>query len=99
MGKTLKNGQFKRDFRKESRQGRENILSPVFIMQRRKSDMAQQLTRLMTISGVIYTELSPAEIRPYLQGGVKANVINGFEDAAGTIPIMIHVEAIEYIYL
>lgn len=57
------------------------------------------MTKLMLITGVVYTKLSPAEIRPYLQGGVKSNIIDGFEDEAGTKPIMIHVGAIEYIYL
>lgn len=57
------------------------------------------MTKLKTISGDIYTKLTPAEIRPYLQGGVKSNIIEGFEDLAGTIPIWIHVDAIEWIYL
>ena len=57
------------------------------------------MTKLMTISGVIYTKLTKEEIRPYLQGGVKSNVIEGFEDEQGTIPIWIHVDAIEWIYV
>lgn len=57
------------------------------------------MTKLHIIGGDIYTELSPAEVRSYLQGAAKGGTINGFEDAAGTIPIIIAVHAIEYIYV
>jgi len=57
------------------------------------------MTRLQLITGIVYTELTPGEIRTYLQGGVKAGTIPGFADEAGTQPILIAVHSIEYIYL
>ncbi|WCS68487.1 hypothetical protein Goe16_00730 [Bacillus phage vB_BsuM-Goe16] len=57
------------------------------------------MTKLMTITGPVYTEMSAAEVRSYLQRGSKAGTINGYEDEAKTVPILISVEAIEYIYM
>lgn len=57
------------------------------------------LTKLMLITGVVYTEMSEAEVRSYLQKGSKGGTIRGYEDAEMTKPILISVEAIEYIYL
>jgi hypothetical protein len=42
--------------------------------------------------------MSAAEIRSYLQGGAKGGTIPGYEDAGGTIRIIIAVHGIEYIY-
>lgn len=57
------------------------------------------MTKLMLITGVVYTELSPEEVRKYFQGGVKAGAIRGYEDEEKTKPIIIGVHAIEYIYV
>ncbi|WIT25798.1 hypothetical protein [Bacillus phage SPO1L1] len=57
------------------------------------------MTKLMLITGVVYTEMSAAEVRSYLQKGSKMGTINGYEDEAKTTPILISVEAIEYIYM
>ncbi|MOA59506.1 hypothetical protein D3C78_1841400 [compost metagenome] len=57
------------------------------------------LTKLMTISGPVYTDLLPHEVRSYMQGGVKANTISGFEKEDGTVPIIIAIDAIEWIYV
>ncbi|MNW28683.1 hypothetical protein D3C74_55140 [compost metagenome] len=56
------------------------------------------MTKLRILTGYVYTNLSPGEVRTYLQGGSKTGTIDGFEDEAGTIPIIIAVHAIEYIY-
>lgn len=47
---------------------------------------------------IVYTNLTPAEVRSYLQGGVKAGSFDGFTDLAGTIPITISVHAVVYVF-
>jgi hypothetical protein len=56
------------------------------------------VTKLHLLSGDVYTELSPAEVRQYLSGGAKGGAINGFQDSLGTVKIIIAVHAIEFIY-
>jgi hypothetical protein len=57
------------------------------------------MTKLHIFNADVYTKLTPAEVRQYLAGGSKGGVIPGFQDLAGTIPILIAVHAIEYIYV
>jgi hypothetical protein len=57
------------------------------------------MTKLMLITGAVYTEMSPEEVRTYLQGGVKAGTIPAYLDEQKTQPITLAVHAIEYIYL
>jgi hypothetical protein len=57
------------------------------------------MTRLVLITGTVYTKLSPEEVRTYLQGGVKAGTIPAYLDEEGTQPIILGVHAIEYIVL
>lgn len=57
------------------------------------------MTKLQLITGVVWTQLPAHEVRTYLQGGVKSGTISGFTDEAGTIPIIIAVHAIEYIFI
>ena len=47
---------------------------------------------------LVYTGLSPDEVREYLSGGAKTGTINGWEDTAMSIPIYIAVHAIVIIY-
>lgn len=56
------------------------------------------MTKLQLFNGTVYTNLTVAEVRQYLQGGSKGGTIKGFQDQAGTIPILIAVHAIEYIF-
>lgn len=58
----------------------------------------KRVTKLHLLTGDVYTELSVAEVRQYLQGGSKAGTIDGYQDEAKTIPILIAVHAIEYIF-
>jgi len=58
------------------------------------------MTKLLLKNGSLaYTEISPVEVRAYLHGGVKTQVINGFEDLAKTIPVYIYVHAIMLVYI
>ncbi|MMZ43528.1 hypothetical protein D1872_50800 [compost metagenome] len=57
------------------------------------------MTKLQLITGVVWTELSPEEVRTYLQGGVKAGTIKAYVDENKTQPIILAVHAIEYIYV
>jgi hypothetical protein len=58
------------------------------------------MTQVKLFSGiVVYTNVTSAEIRSYLQGGSKGGTIPGYEDSAGTIKILINVHSIEYIYV
>jgi hypothetical protein len=57
------------------------------------------MTKLHLLTGDVYTELSAAEVRSYLQGGAKGGTIRGFQDVAKTIPIIIAIHAIEYIFV
>jgi len=57
------------------------------------------MTKLHLLTGDVFTELSAAEVRSYLQGGAKGGTINGFTDETKTQPIIIAVHAIEYIYV
>lgn len=58
------------------------------------------MTQVKLFSGVtVYTHMSGAEIRSYLQGGSKGGTIPGYEDSGGTIHITISVRSIEYIYM
>jgi len=58
------------------------------------------MTKLLLKNGShAYTTLTPEEVRSYLHGGIKTQVINGFEDLPGTIPVYIYVHAIMLIYI
>lgn len=57
------------------------------------------MTRIHTITGDVYTDLSVGELRTLLQGGSKVGTFNGYADELGTIPILIAVHAIEYIFV
>lgn len=57
------------------------------------------MTKLKLITGDVYTDLSPGEVRTYLQGGSKAGTIPGFTDAQGTERVLIAIHAIELIYI
>jgi hypothetical protein len=57
------------------------------------------MTKLRLITGDVYTELSPGEVRSYLQGGSKGGTIPGYLDIDKTTPILIAVHSIEYIYV
>lgn len=61
--------------------------------------MAGAPTKLQLISGTVYTKLSPEEVRVYMQGGVKANVIEAYLDMACTQRVWLAAGAIEYIFL
>jgi hypothetical protein len=56
------------------------------------------MTKIRLISGDVYTELSVAEVRSYLQRGSKGGTIPGYLDTDKTTPILIAVQSIEYIY-
>lgn len=56
------------------------------------------MTKIQLISGVVYTELQPQEVRQYLAGGTKSGVIRGYTDETKTVPILIAIHAVEYIY-
>lgn len=56
------------------------------------------MTKIHTITGNVYTDLTIGELRTLLQGGSKVGTFKGYEDELGTIPILIAVHAIEYIY-
>jgi hypothetical protein len=57
------------------------------------------MTKIRILTGYVFTKLPVDEIRRYMQGGIKTNSFPGFEDEAGTIPILIHIHAIEYVYV
>jgi hypothetical protein len=57
------------------------------------------MTKIHILNADVYTTLSVAEVRQYLQGASKGGTIPGFQDLAGTVPILIAVHAIDYIYV
>ena len=56
------------------------------------------MTKIQLISGVVYTDLSPEEVRQYLQGASRGGAFPGFVDEQRTQSIYIAVHAVEYIY-
>ena len=57
-----------------------------------------ELTELVLVGGiVVYTELSPSEVKPYLQGGSRAKVLDGYTDKTKETAIYINVNSIEYV--
>lgn len=54
-------------------------------------------TKLMLITGVVYTDLPPHEVRTYLQGGTKTGTIDAYTEQGEKIILGVH--AIEYIYV
>ncbi len=80
------------------------VVSPFTFKRRFGNDLflycegGEDMTKLQLISGVVYTNLQPWEVRQYLAGGSKGGCIDGFSDQAGTIKIFINVSSIEYIY-
>ena len=57
------------------------------------------MTKLQLITGVVYTELSPAEVRQYLQGGAKGGTIIAYLEETKATKVYLAVHAIEYIYI
>jgi hypothetical protein len=56
------------------------------------------LSKLQLLTGVVYTELKPSEVRSYLQGGAKGGTIYAFTDTTKATKIIVAVHAIEYVY-
>lgn len=56
------------------------------------------LTRLATVFGELYTELTAAEVRQYLQGGSRGGTVNGYADPERTMPGYIAVKNIVFVY-
>ena len=57
------------------------------------------MTKIKMETGDVYTNLSPEEVRHYLQKGVKTGSIPGWEDAGRTVPILINIYKILYVYM
>lgn len=55
------------------------------------------MTKLVLITGAVYTNLSPTEVRAYMQGGVKTGTIQAYLETGEEI--ILAVDAIEYIYV
>lgn len=58
----------------------------------------QPLTRIATVFGELYTEHTPAEVRQYLQGGSTGGSIRGFAAPDRTLPGIIAVKNIVFVY-
>lgn len=55
------------------------------------------MTKLVLITGTVYTDLKPSEVRMYMQGGVKTNTIPAYLQDGTAITLA--VDAIEYFYV
>lgn len=57
------------------------------------------MTRIKLLGGtIVFTKETVGTIRSFLQGGSKVGTIDGYEDEAGTIEILIAVHDIAYVY-
>lgn len=54
------------------------------------------MTKLMLITGPVYTHLPPHEVRTYLQGGSKTGTFEAYTEQGEKIILAVH--AVEYIY-
>lgn len=55
-----------------------------------------KMTKLMLITGPVYTWLKPHEVRTYLQGGTKTGTFEAYTETGEKIILGVH--AVEYIY-
>jgi hypothetical protein len=53
------------------------------------------LTKINLISGTVFTDLTPDEVRQYLSAGTRTGVIRGYTDTTASVNIYIAVHAIE----